>query len=246
MVSPIPTWFLLQAKISIRAVLSRFFEVAVGETESQVAAALITRDILSGVLPPSGKLKVRDLSIRYTIGPTPLREALSRLAARGLVEQRGQRGFRVPPVTREHLLDITHTRQIVEADAFRLAIEHGDQAWEDEVSASLHILRRTAERQVSTDAWLDEYEARHHRFHRALIAACPFATLRRFCDELYEQKTRYRRFLKSLGRPLDDVVHLHERLADCAISRDSVRGTAEIASHIGSTAKSLLIILDAT
>ena len=216
-----------------------------GETESQAAAAFITRDILSGALPPSGKLKVRDLSIRYTIGPTPLREALSRLAARGLVEQRGQRGFRVPPVTREHLLDITHTRQIVEADAFRLAIEHGDHAWEDEVSASLLILRRAAERQTPTETWLDEYEDRHHRFHRALIAACPYATLRAFCDELYEQKTRYRRFLKSLGHPLDGVIAMHESLAECALTRDSARATAEIASHIGSTANSLLTILDA-
>lgn len=216
-----------------------------GETESQAAATVITRDILSGALPPNGKLKVRDLSIRYEIGPTPLREALSRLAARGLVEQHGQRGFRVPPVTREHLLDITHTRQVVEAEAFRLAMEHGGRAWEDEVSASLLILRRATQRQEATEAWLDGYEERHHRFHRALIAACPFATLRGFCDELYEQKTRYRRFLRSLGNKLDGVIDMHQRLADCALAHDAAQGAKEIAAHIGSTANSLLAILDA-
>lgn len=217
-----------------------------GDTESQAAAAHLTRDILSGALPPDGKLKVRDLSLRYEIGPTPLREALSRLAARGLVVQHGQRGFRVPPVTREHLLDITHTRQIIEAEAFRLAIEHGDRAWEDEVSASLLILCRAAEWKEPTDAWLDAYEERHHRFHRALIAACPHATLRGFCDELYQQKTRYRRFLRSLGSPQDGVIDMHQRLAGRALARDAAGGVAEIAAHIGSTAKSLLTILDAT
>lgn len=217
-----------------------------GETESQAAAAVLTRDILSGALPPNGKLKVRDLSVRYEIGPTPLREALSRLAARGLVEQHGQRGFRVPPITREHLLDITHTRQVVEAEAFRLAIEHGDRGWEDDVSASLLILRRVSERHEPTEEWLDAYEERHRRFHRALIAACPFATLRGFCDELYEQKTRYRRFLRSLGGPQDGVIDMHQRLADRALARNATGGMAEIKAHISSTATALLTILDAT
>ena len=214
------------------------------ETVSQTAVAYLTRDILSGVLPPSRKLKVHDLSAHYEIGPTPLREALSQLAARGLVVQQGQRGFHVPPVTREHLLDVTHTRQVIEAEAFRLAIEHGDRAWEDDVSAALLILLRAAERHEPTEAWLDTYEERHHRFHRTLIAACPFATLRRLCDELYAQKTRYRRFLKSLGKPLDDTVAMHRRLAGCALARDAATGMAEIAAHIGSTAASLLSILD--
>ena len=214
------------------------------QTASQAAASVLTRDILSGALPPNGKLKVRDLQARYDIGPTPLREALSGLAARGLVEQHGQRGFRVPPVTREHLLDITRTRQVVEAEAFRLAMKHGNRDWEDEVSASLLLLRRALERQDATEAWLDEYEARHHRFHRALIAPCPLPTLRRFCDELYGQKTRYRRFLRSLGSAEDGVADMHARLADCALRRDEAAGVAEIAAHIGSTADTLLRMMN--
>ena len=218
--------------------------IVLAETDSEAAALCLTRDILSGALAPTLKLKVRDLSSRYDIGHTPLREALSALAARGLVEQHGQRGFRVPPVTRDHLLDITHTRQVIEAEAFRLAIAHGDDAWADEVSASLEVLRRATQRQEPTEAWLDGYEQRHHRFHRSLIAACPFTTLRGFCDELYAQKTRYRRLLRSLGNPLDGVIAMHERLAECALSRDADRGAAEIQVHIGSTAKSLLALLD--
>ena len=210
------------------------------ETASQAAASVLIRDILSGALPPNGKLKVRDLQARYDIGPTPLREALSGLAARGLVEQHGQRGFRVPPVTRAHLLDITRTRQVVEAEAFRQAMRYGTRDWEDEVSASLLLLRRALARRDGTDAWLDAYEDRHHRFHRTLIAPCPLPTLRRFCDELYGQKTRYRRFLRSLGEADDQVVDMHVRLADLALRRDEAGGAAEIIAHIGSTADTLL------
>ena len=214
------------------------------ETDSEAAAGFLTRDILAGAFAPRHRLKLRELTDRYEIGPTPLREALSRLAARGLVEQEGQRGFRVPPVTRAHLLDITHTRQVIEAEAFRLSMAHGGRAWEDEVSASIEILRRAMMRQEGTDAWLDDYEERHHRFHRALIAACPFPTLLGFCDELYAQKTRYRRFLRSLGNKEDGVLGWHEELASLALSRNEAAGMAAIRNHIGKTATALLELLE--
>ena len=215
------------------------------ETDSSMAAGYLTRDILAGALPPRQRLKLRELSDRYEIGPTPLREALSRLAARGLVEQEGQRGFRVPPVTRYHLMDITHTRQVIEAEAFRLAVGHGGRTWEDEVSAAIEILRRAILRQDATEDWLDDYEDRHHRFHRALIAACPFATLRTYCDELYEQKTRYRRFLRSLGSRTDGVLAAHEQLAAFALARDAEGGAIALREHIGMTAAGLATVLGA-
>jgi DNA-binding GntR family transcriptional regulator len=214
-------------------------------TASEAAVQRLTRDILSCVLPPDRKLKVRELSDRYAIGATPLREALSQLAARGLVQQQGQRGFRVPPITREQLLDITHTRQVVEGEAFRLAMRHGDAAWEDEIVASFHLLRRSLGKQdLSQGEWLDAYEERHHRFHRALIAACPHLTLRVICDDLYSQKTRYRRFLHSLGQASDKtLIAMHRRLMELALARDTVRGVREIKAHIGSTAQALLGLL---
>lgn len=214
------------------------------ETDSSTAMGYLTRDILTGALPPRCRLKLRELSDRYEIGPTPLREALSRLAARGLVVQEGQRGFHVPPVTREHLLDITHTRQVIEGEAFRLAMVEGGRDWEDEVSASIGILRRAMERQEATEAWLDDYEGRHHRFHRALIAACPHATLRGYCDQLYEHKTRYRRFLRSLGSRSDGMLQAHERLADLALARSLEAGIAALREHIGMTAAGLAQVLD--
>lgn len=208
-----------------------------------MAVRHLTRDILAGVLPPDHKLKIKELSGRYSIGPTPLREALSQLAARGLVAQEGQKGFRVPPVTRAHLLDITHTRQVVEAEALRLALQQGDRAWEDEIVASFHLFRREVEHHEPTERWLDAYEARHHRFHRALIAACPYASLKSFCDDLYSQKTRYRRFLKSLDQSQDLVVSAHERLMSRALTRSVDAAIDEIKQHIGVTAQQLLALL---
>jgi DNA-binding GntR family transcriptional regulator len=218
--------------------------MASSPTAAAAAAVLLRRDIVSGALPPSARLKMRDLESRYAMGATPLREALVHLAARGLVAAEGQKGFRVPAVDREDLLDVTRSRQIAEAEALRLAMHHGDAAWEDEIVASFHLLRRELERQDPTsETWLDLYEERHHRFHRALIAACPLTALRDFCDDLYVRKTRYRRVLRSFGRGGNAGVVVHDALMQVVLARDAPAGMAAITSHIGATANAVLALL---
>jgi DNA-binding GntR family transcriptional regulator len=213
-------------------------------TTASAAAALLHRDIVSGALPPSARLKMRELESRYGLGATPLREALVHLAARGLVAAEGQKGFRVPAVDREDLLDVTRSREIVEAEALRLAMEHGGTAWEDEIVSSFHLLKRELEKQDATsEQWLDRYEERHHRFHRALIAACPLAALREFCDDLYVRKTRYRRVLRSFGRGGNAGIAAHDALMTVVLARDTPASLSAIRSHISATANAVLSLL---
>ena len=61
------------------------------------AAQVVGEEILSGRLAAGSRLHIRQLAERTGIGPTPLREGLSRLLARGLVVAVEQRGFRVAP-----------------------------------------------------------------------------------------------------------------------------------------------------
>ena len=213
-------------------------------TTASAAAALLQRDIVSGALAPSARLKMRELEDRYGLGATPLREALVHLAARGLVTAEGQKGFRVPAVDREDLLDVTRSREIVEAEALRLAMEHGQTAWEDEIVSSFHLLKRELEQQdVTSERWLDRYEERHHRFHRALIAACPLSSLRDFCDDLYVRKTRYRRVLRSFGRGGNAGIASHEALMMLVLARDAPAAVPAIKSHISATADAALSLL---
>lgn len=211
-------------------------------TAVEAATLRLREEIVAGALPPEARLRLRDLAARTGYGATPLREALSRLAAEGFVVFEGQKGFSVPPVTRAHLLDITRSRQIVEPEALRQAMQAGDAGWEDEIVASLSLLGREVERRTADPAWLDTYEAKHHRFHRALVAACPLAALRAFCDELYMQTTRYRRLMKAAAHDWPRMVAAHQRLADLVLARDAAAQQA-LHDHIGSTAKRVLDML---
>jgi DNA-binding GntR family transcriptional regulator len=121
-------------------------------------------------------------------------------------------------------------------------MQAGDAAWEDEIVASLSLLGREVERRTADPAWLDTYEAKHHRFHRALVAACPLVSLRAFCDELYMQTTRYRRLMKAAAHDWPRMVAAHRRLADLVIARDPSAAQA-LHDHIGSTATRVLDML---
>lgn len=206
-------------------------------TEAAAAVAQLRRDILSGALAPEIKLKVRELTGRYHISASPIREALAQLAASGFVIHHGQKGFRVPPVTIENLIDITESRKIIESEALRLAIRHANSNWEDEIVASYHLFERQVHRFYDgEDRRLDVYEEKHHRFHRALIAACPLGMLKKYCDDLYIRKTRYRMLTRSYGFRKEEVIEEHRILKDAILSRKADAAVGALQSHLGITA----------
>ena len=210
-------------------------------TASEVALRLLRRDIVSGALEPDSKLKLRILKERYGIGASPMREALAQLAAQGFVHQLSQKGFRVPPLSAAHLLDITRSRQLVEVEAVKLAIEQGGAEWEDEIVASYHLLERLYERLRGTKRPdVQEFETRHQRFHRALIAACPLQSVKEFCDQLYVQATRYRVLLRRYAFTREVVVAEHRILMRAVLSRDKAAAAKALKAHIGLTADVLL------
>jgi GntR family transcriptional regulator, carbon starvation induced regulator len=212
-------------------------------TATEAAVRKLKRDIMSGALAPDSQLKMRELKERYGIGASPMREALAQLAAEGFVHQRAQKGFRVPPVSLDELIDITRTRQFVEAEAMKLAIEHATPAWEEEIVASFHVLERAIIQTKAGDKDRDHFEERHHRFHRALISSCPLESMRNFCDELYVRKTRYRRMLGSYGFSSKEVIAEHRLLMDAVLARNITRAKDAIRQHIGITADVIAEVL---
>ena len=205
-------------------------------TLSERAATLVEHDILAGHLAPGSRLGIIDLVQRYEIGATPLREGLSRLMSRGLIVGTGQRGFRVADVSREDLHDITVMRTAVEIEAIKLAITHGDDAWEAGIVSTLHQMRRHIER--TGDEFregADDFDRLHKSFHTALLTGCGSKRLLAAHSDLYDQAYRYRRVMM---RSLDSgkkFVRVHQLLADRVLSRDIAGAQAMLEAHLRST-----------
>ena len=76
---------------------------------------------------------MRFLTETYQTGQTPLREALNRLTADGLVECREQRGFYVAGISRNELVELTKTRCWVESLALRESMVASTPQWEEQL-----------------------------------------------------------------------------------------------------------------
>jgi DNA-binding GntR family transcriptional regulator len=200
------------------------------------AASLVEQDIIAGVLAPGARLGIIDLAQRYEIGATPLREGLSRLISRGLIVGIGQRGFRVADVSREDLLDITRMRTVVEIEALRLAIAHGNDAWEAGVLSALHQMRRHIQRTGNEfREGAPDFDRLHKGFHTALLAACGSKRLLAAHSDLYDQAYRYRRVMMRAFDSGKKFVAAHQRLADLALARDFDGAQTMLKSHLHST-----------
>jgi len=77
--------------------------------------------IVEGRIPAGSKISEADLAHTYGISRGPLREAISQLAAVGLVERRPNVGARVIALSSGQLLDIFQVREALEGVAARLA-----------------------------------------------------------------------------------------------------------------------------
>jgi GntR family carbon starvation induced transcriptional regulator len=195
---------------------------------------VLRSDILHNRLQPGARLMFRDLRERYRSGLSPLREALMRLAAEGLVVLEDHRGFRVAPVSRDDMIDIANTLVELEALAIRMACEKGDDHWEAGIVARFHELSKRP--MFAPDGTLDEeWEARNVAFHQSLYEACGSPSLKFVCRVLYERHCRYRRLWSRYDNQTRDVAREHELLMKAALSRDAVAAIALLRDHRSAT-----------
>lgn len=83
--------------------------------------------IISGQLAAGEHVAVRPLTEQFKLSPTPIRTALAQLARDGLLDARDRRGYFVPSLDHQDMLDIYELREVVEAMASRRVAELPDR-----------------------------------------------------------------------------------------------------------------------
>lgn len=199
----------------------------------------LRRRILEGAFPAGQKLRVEHLRDELGLGATPLREALSRLSAERLVEQEGQRGFRVAPMSLGDLVDITENRVLLETRAVELSVQRGDVEWEAALLAAHHLVARVDKNLRTKDFDIAEREALNTGFHDALMAACDSRWLLEMCRVMYDQHARYRAMALGIIQKrgtLRDVEAEHEAIVKAALARQHKRAASLVEEHVRATA----------
>ncbi|MBJ7576826.1 GntR family transcriptional regulator [Devosia sp. MC532] len=204
---------------------------------SQIALEL-RQEILQGSLPPGSRLRIEVLRQRFSTAINPVREALNRLVAEGLVDLQDHKGFSVSQVSLEVWRDLLEARCILEVEALRRSIANGTEEWRDEIVVSLHRLTRTPRflddaRKVRNDKW----EVYHHRFHRALVSCCGSDKIMAICDDLREQSDRYRAVAASSHKPRTDYDDEHKAIAEAAMAGNGDEAAGLLERHYRKTLK---------
>lgn len=198
-------------------------------------------DILDGKLKAGEKLTMHTLQKRYSVGNSPIREALNRLIPDGLVEQRDRKGFNVQILSREDLIEITKMRCWMENIAIRESIRLGDLAWEESVILAHHRLRREPrfidEEQVQSNR---NWEDLHESFHLSLLSACGSKWLMVYCKNLLDLSERYRRNDLEVNYEPRNAKDEHDNILQAAIDRDADKASELLQAHYQMTTDIIL------
>jgi len=200
--------------------------------------------ILTGELRPGAKVNLDQMRGTFGVSLSPLREAIARLVPTGLVEFEDQRGYRIAPVSRENLAQVTRLRADLESLALGYACDRAGIDWEGAVLGTLHRLNRT-ERDAARPETLEAWEAAHTDFHMALIGGCGMPMLIDFCRTLHNLNNRYRRLLFAHHPGDRNVAGEHGVIAEAAVARDGPKAAALLRAHVERTGARLAELIGA-
>jgi DNA-binding GntR family transcriptional regulator len=188
--------------------------------------------IITGQLRPGARLPIEELAALLEMSPMPIREAVRRLDAAGLVENIPHRGARVTELSVRDLSEAYEARLALEVLAVRRAAARFTAAQAADARRHLALLVQHAD-EVSAAA-----SEAHTRFHFAVYEAADSAWLLRLILPVWETSERYCLELPDVRRLAQRKAEHEEILAACE-ARDPDRAAAALHDHLVTTANSL-------
>lgn len=197
---------------------------------------VVKQQIMDLKLAPSTRLNIDQLARELEVSNTPLREALTRLEAEGLVVRRSLQGFTVAPLPDLRDVDeLFELRLMLEPGAARLASKRVG-------SEDLALLSSSVERMVELAG--DASETGHYRRHRSLVSADAYfhdfiaeasgsKLLRRTVSGLHAHTTHYRAYFKAGYAPEGgDTAEEHAAIVEALAQRSPNQAARAMREHI--------------
>lgn len=187
--------------------------------------------ILSGELPGGMPLRQERIAEEFGVSRIPVREALSRLEAEGLVRREHHRGCVVSEVSLSDLEEALEIRSALEVRALRLAIPRMTDGHFAEAGQVLEHYAASS----SPGEWTE----RNVEFHLALYRAAGMPRLIGMIEVLMRGSARYVRVYVSTVRGLAGPHQEHHEILDACRRRDVARAVQLLEAHIEKTRTAL-------
>jgi DNA-binding GntR family transcriptional regulator len=166
------------------------------------------------------------LAETLNVSRTPIREALRRLATRGLVNFVPMRGAFVAEISLQEIADLMNADCELEALCARLAAE-SMTAME---KADLEFLLAETKR-LAAEGNLDAYLEANSRFHQHILDGCHNSALSRMVSEVRDRLSLYRQYHPAEQDRLQTAIDAHDLIVEAIVKGDGEKAYASMRSH---------------
>lgn len=217
------------------------------QAPGQVAYSQIRQAIVEGRYKPGQRLIEQRIAEEFSLSRTPIREALRRLEAEGLVLSEPNRGSIVRTVSMADVSDMYGLRARLEAYAAELAAERIDLATLEALDAGIEAfaLALTAPPTDMIDR-VRAVDTANSRIHRAVTAAAKHERLSRLLERTTDVPLVFQAF-RQYDHAQTERSHLfHQLIRDAIVAGDGRRASALMYEHVLQGRDVLLAHLAAT
>jgi DNA-binding GntR family transcriptional regulator len=206
-------------------------------------------DILEGRLPLGAPLRHEQLAARFGVSRTPIREALHKLQATGLVELSPNRGAVVRTPARTELIEVYELRADLEGLACELACTRASDAelgQLEDAQARLATAIASAQRPDEArfdGAVADANGAFHGAIHRAAGNGRLHATIRDL-EHFFPRDSVWRAIADDPETLHAMNIDQHERIAAALRARRPAQARRAMRDHVSGAGRILLSYLD--
>lgn len=183
----------------------------------------LRRALLAGEIKPGERIKMAELEKSFGVSHIPIREAVRRLEAEGLIIAAPQRAAVAAGVDLDDLTGLYVLRRITECEVIRRSVDSMTDEKLRGVRTALDRLEAVAQAHESPRFW-----KLHGEFHWALLEPAANAWIRRVVDQTWLASQRYVRLFVS--QTLGDAMADHRELLVLCERRDG-DGAAELLRH---------------
>ncbi|MBA2528368.1 MAG: GntR family transcriptional regulator [Euzebyales bacterium] len=186
--------------------------------------------VLAGDYPGGSRLREEELAKAVGVSRTPVREALRRLDAEGLVEFVPNRGAHVAAWSEDDLAEIFGLRTVLEGYGARLCARKVAASDLEELCALAEQMESLASRGV--DGHYDEMAVLNHRFHRLVIEAAGNKRLAGLLDSLVQFPLQHRTLRQYSDERLARSMAQHRELVQALATGDGEWAEAAMRAHV--------------
>ena len=186
------------------------------ESTPAIIARKLHNAIANGDFPPGSQLTEAGLAADLGVSRGPLREAMQRLTAEGLLVSHRNRGLFVMSLRDDDIRDIYIARTAVERAAIEQVIGHGDPAAITALTDAVAVMRRFAE--APNGAGMAEADV---AFHQALVEYAKSQRLSRLHETILVETRMCLRAMRGSYSSGRERIDEHQALVDAIAAQNS-------------------------